>query len=131
MVEVITAWLQAHVQSETKLEVDAIAKAHGEPISMPTADCTSFMVQFNKQYGDDILDERLPVRSSSCTIRTKMRYTSAMPSPLEELRTEFARSTQGCLICVCPLHSDLDTRLGKKNFLLESEIAGAIMVVPK
>ena len=57
MSKLINAWLHAKVQS-------AIAKTHDEPVTLLVADWTSLMIHFMKQYGDDILDEKLPAQSS-------------------------------------------------------------------
>ena len=63
MAKFIEAWLQAKVQWDETMKVDAFAKAHGEPVAMISADCTSLVVQFKQQYGNDIPDEKLPAQS--------------------------------------------------------------------
>ena len=48
-----TGLVQVEVQSNTKMNVDATAKAHW----------TSLMLQFEDQYGCDISEEKLPAES--------------------------------------------------------------------
>ena len=45
------AWLAVKVNHEVKTRVDAVARAHGQPIQYLTADWASMLVQFKKKYG--------------------------------------------------------------------------------
>ena len=53
-------WNQAKLQADAKQKEDAVAKAHGEPITMLTSDWTSLMNQFKQKYGMSIHETRLP-----------------------------------------------------------------------
>ena len=63
MAKLLGAWRQAKTQREVKLTVDAIAKAHGEPVSVLTMDWNSLMTQFKSKYGADLCEEDLPAQS--------------------------------------------------------------------
>ena len=53
----LTVWNTAKVQRDTKVHIEAVHKAHGEPISVITADWTSLIRTFN------IHPSRLPAQS--------------------------------------------------------------------
>ena len=59
----VKAWNSAKIQAEIKTKVDAVAKAHGEPISMLKCDWVSLMTRFGDQHGDNIHHTRLPAQS--------------------------------------------------------------------
>ena len=46
---VVTAWKTAKVMAETKLQTDAVARAHGVPITSPPCDWTSILAEFKKE----------------------------------------------------------------------------------
>ena len=60
---VVTVWKTAKVMAETKLETDAVAKAHGVPITLLPCDWTSILVEFKRKFGSHISEERLPAQS--------------------------------------------------------------------
>ena len=51
--------------SETKLQNDAVARAHGEPVTLFPCDWTSVLTEFKKKYGTHIPDEPLPAQAQS------------------------------------------------------------------
>ena len=55
-------WKQARITCDTKDRVDAVKRAHGEPVSFLTADWVSFLREFKKQRGK-IQDNELPAQS--------------------------------------------------------------------
>ena len=61
--KLVTAWNNAKVQAEVKTNVNAVAKTHGEPISMLKCDWVSLMTRFGDQHGDNIHETRLPAQS--------------------------------------------------------------------
>ena len=61
--KVIKAWNNAKVHSETKLKIDAVARSHGEPVSMLSSDWESLMTTFKSKYGANIHDTLLPSQS--------------------------------------------------------------------
>ena len=63
MAKMVKAWNSAKVQAEVKTKVDAVAKAHGEPISMLKCDWVSLMTRFGDQHGDSIHETRPPAQS--------------------------------------------------------------------
>ena len=63
MAKMVKAWNIAKVQAEVKTKVDAVAKAHGEPISMLKCDWVSLMTRFGDQHGDNIHETRLRAQS--------------------------------------------------------------------
>ena len=54
--KMVKVWNSGKVQAEVKTKVDAVAKAHGEPISMLKCDWVSLMTRFGDQHGDNILE---------------------------------------------------------------------------
>ena len=60
---VVTAWKTAKVMSETKLQTDALARAHGVPVTLLPADWTAVMTEFKNKHGTYIPDDRLPALS--------------------------------------------------------------------
>ena len=57
------AWLASKVNVEVKTKVEAVTRAHGQPITLLTADWASLIVQFKTQYGMSIHDAKLPAQS--------------------------------------------------------------------
>ena len=55
-------WKQARITCDTKDRVDAVKRAHGEPVSFLTADWVSLLRQFKQQRGK-IQDSELPAQS--------------------------------------------------------------------
>ena len=58
----LTVWNTAKIQRDTKVHIEAVHKAHGEPISMFTADWTSLIRTFKAKYGNNIHPSRLPAQ---------------------------------------------------------------------
>ena len=44
----VTAWKTAKIMAETKLQTDAVARAHGVPVTLLPCDWTSIMTEFKK-----------------------------------------------------------------------------------
>ena len=59
MAKMVKAWNSAKVQADIKTKVDAVAKAHGEPVSMLKCDWISLMTRFCDQHGDNVHESRL------------------------------------------------------------------------
>ena len=57
------AWLASKVNLEVKTRVDAVARAHGQPIQYLTKDWASMLFQFKTQYGLNIHEAKLPSQS--------------------------------------------------------------------
>ena len=60
---VVNAWKTAKVMAETKLQTDAVARAHGMPVSLLPFDWTSILTESKKKFGSHIADDRLPAQS--------------------------------------------------------------------
>ena len=58
--KVHNAWLSAKVNVDVKTKVDAVSRAHGQPITFFTADWARLVVQFTLQYWMSIYDATLP-----------------------------------------------------------------------
>ena len=63
MAKMVKAWNSEKVQVEVKTKVDAVAKAHDEPISMLKCDWVSLMTRFGDQHGDNIHESTLLAQS--------------------------------------------------------------------
>ena len=48
---VVTSWKTAKVMSETKLQTDAVARAHGVPVTLLPCDWTSLVTEFKNKHG--------------------------------------------------------------------------------
>ena len=192
MAKMVKAWHSAKVQAEVKTKVDAVAKAHGEPISMLKCDWISLMTRFGDQHGENVHESRLPAQSyfenfeealcdgwleaerldqvvnvleeraelaktphaakhlgihldSSLSIQTRRRFKSVLPATTEALRMKFSVMSNLWLLSKMrqpsrPIFADftestfpkiLDELLSEKNFLLDRNIAGTRMIVPK
>ena len=51
---VVTSWKTAKVMSETKLQTDAVARAHGVPVTLLPCDWTSLVTEFKNKNGKHI-----------------------------------------------------------------------------
>ena len=60
---VVTSWKTAKVMSETKLQTDAVARAHGVPVTLLPCDWTSLVTEFKNKFGKHIPDDKLPAQS--------------------------------------------------------------------
>ena len=49
--------------AETKLQTDAVARAHGVPVTLLPFDLTSILTEFKRKFGNHIADDRLPSQS--------------------------------------------------------------------
>ena len=58
--KVVKAWKDAKVHSETKVKYDSVARAHGEPFSMLSA---QLLAAFKQKYGEHLHDTVLPAQS--------------------------------------------------------------------
>ena len=63
MAKMVKAWNRAKIEAEVTTKVGAVAKAHGEPISMLKCDWVSLMTRFGDQHVDNIHETRLPAQS--------------------------------------------------------------------
>ena len=190
--KMVKAWNSAKVQAEVKTKVDAVARAHGEPISMLKCDWISLMTRFGDQHGENVHESRLPAQTyfenfeealsdgsleaerldqvvnvleeraqlaktphaakhlgihldSSLSIQTRRRFKSVLPATTEALRMKFSVMSNLWLLSKMrqpsrPIFADftettfpkiLDELLSEKNFLLDRNIAGTRMIVPK
>ena len=57
------AWLASNVILEVKTRVDAVARAHGQPIQYLNKDLASMLFQFKTQHGLNIHEAKLPSQS--------------------------------------------------------------------
>ena len=63
LAKVVKAWKDAKVHSETKVKYDSVARAHGEPVSMLSADWNQLLAAFKQKYGEHLHDTVLPAQS--------------------------------------------------------------------
>ena len=60
---VVTAWKTAKIMAETKLQTNAVARAHGVPVTLLPCDWTSILTEFKKKFCSHIADDRQPAQS--------------------------------------------------------------------
>ena len=78
-------WSQAKLQSEAKQKVDAVARAHGEPITMLACDWVSSKNQFKSKYGMQIHETRLPAQSYFEAYEEKLQDGLLYPETLAQV----------------------------------------------
>ena len=94
----VTAWKTAKVKAETKLQTDAVTRAHGVPVTLLPCDWMSIVTEFKKKYGAHIADDRLPAQSMFEHFPEKLADGTLKAEPLshaislfEEEQQEFKR----------------------------------------
>ena len=149
MAKMVKAWNTAKVQAEVKPKVDAVANAHGEPISMLKCDWISLMTRFGDQHGDNVHESRLPAQSYFENFEEALSDGSLEAERLDQVvnvleeRAELAKTPHAAKHLGIHLDSSLsiqtrrtfpkilDELLSEKNFLLDRNIAGTRKIVPK
>ena len=159
MAKFIKGWILAKVQAYTKLTIDAIAKAQGEPLTMLPADWTSLMVQFNSK--NWISDEEVQPRGtgklsnksllpeeekhanskaelsrelgvhfgSSLAIERRWRYISSMPNSMDDLRTNFSVMSNMWLLAHLRQPGPPLSDLFETTFVKFLDTSGGVMLV--
>ena len=84
MAKLIAAWQQGRIQNETKVKVDAISKAHGEPVSMPPEDYEVLLTAFKEKHGK-IHDSKLPAQSYFESFQDKLQEGGLKPETLAQV----------------------------------------------
>ena len=62
MAKVIASWKESRLQSETKAKVDAVARAHGEPVSYLPSEWVKILKTFKEKFGQRIPEYYLPAQ---------------------------------------------------------------------
>ena len=81
----LTVWNAARVQRDTKVQIEAVHKAHGEPISMIVADWTSLIRTFKAKYGNNIPPSRLPAQSYFEMFEERLTDGTMVAEPLSHV----------------------------------------------
>ena len=76
------AWSSAKIASETKEKIDAVHRAHGEPVQMLEGDWVSLIRAFKVKYGKNIHPSRLPAQSYYESYEEKLSNTTWRAEPL-------------------------------------------------
>ena len=90
---VVTAWKSAKVMAETKLQTDAVARAHGVPVTFFPCDWTSNMTEF-KQFGNHIADDRQLAPSIFEHFAEKLADGTLKAKPLSNVVSLFEEDEQ-------------------------------------
>ena len=91
---VVTSWKTAKIMAETKLQTDAVAKAHGLPVTLLPCDWTSILTEFKKKYGTQIPDDRLPAQSMFEHFSEKLADGTLKAEPLSHVVSLFEEEQQ-------------------------------------
>ena len=91
---IVTAWKTAKVMAETKLQTDAVAKAHGVPVTLLPCDWTSIMTEFKNKFGNHISDDRLPAQSMFESFTEKLADGTFKAEPLSLVVSLFEEEQQ-------------------------------------
>ena len=91
---VVSAWKTGKVMAETKLETDAVARAHGVPVTLLPCDWTSTLTEFKKKYGSHIADDRLAAQSMFENFTEKLADGTLKAEPLSHVVSLFEKEQQ-------------------------------------
>ena len=91
---VVTAWKTAKVMAETKLPTDAVARAHGVPVTLLPCDWTSILTEFKLKFGAHIADDRLPAQSMFENFAEKLADGTLKAEPLSHIVSLFEEEQQ-------------------------------------
>ena len=91
---VVTSWKTAKVMSETKLQTDAIARAHGVPVTLLPCDWTSLLTEFKNKNGKHIPDDKLPAQSMFENFSERLADGTLKAEPLSHVVSLFEEEQQ-------------------------------------
>ena len=80
--------------AETELQTDAVARAHGVPVTLLPCDWTSILTEFKKKYGAHISDDRLPAQSMFENFTEKLADGTLKAEPLSHVVSLFEEEQQ-------------------------------------
>ena len=73
--KISNAWSSAKITAETKQKIDALHRAHGEPVQMLEGDWGNLKLAFKIKYGKQIHPSRLPAQSYQEAYEEKLANT--------------------------------------------------------
>ena len=91
---VVTSWKTAKVMSETKLQTDAVARAHGVPVTLLPCDWTSLLTEYKNKHGKHIPDEKLPAQSVFENFAERLADGTLKAEPLSHIVSLFEEEQQ-------------------------------------
>ena len=91
---VVTSWKTAKVMSETKLQTDAVARAHGVPVTLLPCDWTSLLTEYKNKHGKHIPDEKLPAQSMFENFAERLADGTLKAEPLSHIVSLFEEEQQ-------------------------------------
>ena len=91
---VVTSWKTAKIMAETKLQTDAVAKAHGLPVTLLPCDWTSILSEFKNKFGSQIPDDRLPAQSMFEHFSEKLANGTLKDEPISHVVSLFEEEQQ-------------------------------------
>ena len=91
---VVTSWKTVKAMSETKLQTDAVARAHGVPVTLLPCDWTSILTEFKNKFGKHILDDKLPAQSMFENFAERLADGTLKAEPLSHLVSLFEEEQQ-------------------------------------
>ena len=94
MAKIVAAWKEGRLQSDTKAKLDAVTRAHGEPVSRLPEDWDSVMEAFLNKYGKDIPEDRLPSQSYFESFEEKLNGNRLKPETLAQVISQEEEETQ-------------------------------------
>ena len=91
---VVTSWKTAKIMSETKLQTDAVARAHGVPVTLLPCDWTSLLTEFKNKFGKHIPDDKLPAQSMFENFSERLADSTLKAEPLSHVVSLFEEEQQ-------------------------------------
>ena len=89
---VVTSWKTAKDMS--KLQTDAIARAHGVPVTLLPCDWTSLLTEYKNKHGKHIPDEKLPAQSTFENFAERLADGTLKAEPLPHIVSLFEEEQQ-------------------------------------
>ena len=91
---VVTSWKTAKVMSETKLQTDAVARAHGVPVTLLPCDWTSLITEFKNKHGKHFPEDKLPAQSMFENFSERLADGTLKAEPLSHVVSLFEEEQQ-------------------------------------
>ena len=80
--------------SETKLQTDAVARAHGVPVTLLPCDWKSLLTEYKNKHGKHIPDEKLPAQSMFENFAERLADGTLKAEPLSHMVSLFEEEEQ-------------------------------------
>ena len=91
---IVTAWKPAKTVCETKIQTDAVARAHGLPNTLLPADWTALLTEFKSMHSKHLPDDKLLAQSCHENCAERLAEGTLKAEPLSTLVSVFEEEQQ-------------------------------------